>query len=106
MIDGHELTIREQDQIFFQVNPMDSKGRVYGIGSLGLALTGGSFSVYQASSSRGNFYTQEQVNELMNPLKQTIDQLLENQDRITRRMDEMAQQMFGANQQPPPPPGS
>lgn len=108
MIDGHELTIREQDQIFFQVNPMDAKGRVYGLGSLGPSLTpGGSFSVsQQASSSRENFYTQEQVNELMNPLKQTIDQLLEQQAHITRRMDEMTQQMFAANQQPPPPPGS
>ena len=48
MIDGHELTIREQDQIFFQVNPMDAKGRVYELGSLGPSLTpGGSFSVSQ-----------------------------------------------------------
>ncbi|KAL6548518.1 hypothetical protein OROGR_008939 [Orobanche gracilis] len=37
-IAGRDLPIEEVNRIFFEVNPMDDKGRVYGLGSLGPAL--------------------------------------------------------------------
>ena len=114
MIDGHELSIEEQDQIFFEVNPMDNKGRIYGLGSLGPSMSSGSFSVSQGSGSRSNLYTQQQVNEMMTPLQQEIaatkaayEQVLEEQARMAQRMDALTQ-MFSTSSQyhPPPPPHS
>ena len=111
MIDGHELSIEEQDQIFFEVNPMDSKGRMYGLGSLGPSMSSGSFSVSQGSGSRSNLYTQQQVNEMMTPLQQEIaatkaayEQVLEEQARMAKRMDDLTQMFSSSSQSHPPPP--
>ncbi|KAL6539845.1 hypothetical protein OROHE_011616 [Orobanche hederae] len=96
--DGQDLNAEAINRIFLEVNPPDDKGFIYGLGSLGVALSGpASFS--QGPSSR---LSEERLREELAKRDAEYVKLQEEQRLLAEQMqkdkDEMAAQ-FAARQQ-------
>ncbi|KAL6555632.1 hypothetical protein OROHE_007304 [Orobanche hederae] len=96
--DGQDLNAEAINRIFLEVNPPDDKGFIYGLGSLGVALSGtASFS--QGPSSR---LSEERLREELAKRDAEYVKLQEEQRLLAEQMqkdkDEMAAR-FAAQQQ-------
>ena len=117
---GDVLSTEQVDNIFLEVNKPDKKGRIYGLGSLGLHLASPACSSSSSQQSRRPVYTQDQVSEMVQSqvreqvarLTQEIEQQRDEMERRERERREenerlrlqMEQFMSQFRHHPPPPP--
>ena len=108
---GDVLSTEQVDNIFLEVNKPDSKGRIYGLGSLGLSLASPACSSSSSQQSRRPVYTADQVSEMVqSQVREQVALLTQEMDRRDReRMEEnerlrlqMEQFMSRFGQSPPP----
>ncbi|KAL6500205.1 hypothetical protein OROHE_025573 [Orobanche hederae] len=99
MIVDQDLSVEAINKIFLEVNPPDDKGFIYGLGSLGVALSTTSTSSSQGSRSR---LSEERLREKLAKRDAEYLKLQEEQRLLAEQMqkdkDEMAAR-FAAQQQ-------
>ena len=89
---GEELSTEQVDNIFLEVNKPDNKGRIYGLGSLGLSLAAPACSS-STQQSRRPVYTQDQVSEMVQ------SQVREQVARLTQEMEQQREEMERRNRE-------
>ncbi|KAL6505709.1 hypothetical protein OROHE_023088 [Orobanche hederae] len=94
-----DLSVEAINKIFLEVNPSDDKGFIYGLGSLGVALSAPATSSYQGSRS---LLSEERLREELGKRDAEYLKLQEEQRLFAEQMqkdkDEMAAR-FAAQQQ-------
>ena len=88
------VTTDEVDKIFFEVNQLDNKGRIYRLGSLILSHASPNYSSSSSQQSRRQVFTQDLVSEIVRAqVSEHVARLTEEMERRDEEVREEAESL-------------